>query len=323
MISWQPSSGPDAASRRAAMLRRLRRYFETEDVLEVDTPALSTAAASDVQLESVGARSTLTAAPLYLHTSPEFHMKRLLAAGYPDIFSICRVFRDGEHGRRHQPEFTLAEWYRWGFGLGEMIQDTIAAVSAALGDARWAETAVVMNYRDAFGNVSGLDPVDATIDELIEFANADADLVEALGDERDDWLDLILATKISPGFAANQITVLQHYPASQAALAQFCPADNRVADRFELFVGSLELANGYVELTDASQQAIRMDDDLYHRERRGQQVRPRDKRLLAALESGLPSCAGVALGVERLHMVYDNTDDMRDVITFDFESNND
>ena len=144
-------------------------------------------------------------------------------------------------------------------------------------------------------------------------------LQAALGRERDDWLDLLLATRVIPSFAANRLTVLQHYPASQAALARLCPGDPEVADRFEVFLGPLELANGYVELTDASEQVARIAGDIESRKRRGQTVRPVDQNLLAALDAGLPQCAGVAMGLERLQMVHDKTDDIRNVITFTFE----
>jgi lysyl-tRNA synthetase class 2 len=305
------------------MLRRLRARFNAESVLEVDTPALSTAAVSDVNIESLEVRSKLTEASLYLHTSPEFCMKRLLASGYPDIYSICRVYRDGELGRRHQAEFTMVEWYRLGFGLADIIANTLDVIAAAMDDPKLTDGVLVLDYVNAFVDVSGVDPLRASIDELANAADADGALRQALGDARDDWLDLILTTKIAPSFAADKLTVLQHYPASQAALAQICPDDASVADRFEVFMGPVELANGYVELTDARVQAERIADDQAMRKSRGQAVRPHDKSLLAALESGLPACAGVAMGLERLQMMHDKTDDIRDVITFAFETAND
>lgn len=305
------------------MLQRLRAYFDAESVLEVDTPALSATAVSDINIESLAVRSDLTEASLYLHTSPEFCMKRLLASGYPDIYSICRVYRDGEVGRNHQPEFTMVEWYRLGFGLAGIIADTLKAIAMALDTPKLADDVPVIDYRDAFLDVSGVDPLQASISDLASAADADDQLRRALGDARDDWLDLILTTKIAATFAANKFTVLQHYPASQAALAQICPNDTSVADRFEVFMGPIELANGYVELTDAGIQAERIANDQALREARGQAVRPHDQSLLAALESGLPACAGVAMGLERLQMMHDKTDDIRKVISFPFETAND
>ena len=320
MTQWRPASGPEAARRRAMISGRLRDHFDGESILEVDTPALSFTAASDVHIESLSVNSALAGAPLYLHTSPEFCMKRLLAAGYPDIYSICRVFRDGEAGRHHQPEFTMVEWYRLGFELGDIIADTVAAITCAVDDSTLSEDFVIVDYQNAFLDVLGIDPLTATIRNLIDAADADADLQNALGDERDDWLDLLLATRIAPTFTKNNLTVVKHYPATQAALARLCPNDDRFADRFEIFMSTIELANGYVELRDASVQVDRIAEDQAQRKRRGLSERPHDVSLINALESGLPVCAGVAMGLERLQMMHDKTDDIRDVIPFIFEN---
>ena len=298
------------------MKRRIRTYFEKAHVLEVDTPFLSPYAVSDPQIESLEiSQSAVSSEPLYLHTSPEFFMKRLLAADFPDIYSICRVFRDGESGRLHQPEFTMVEWYRLGMELGDIVNDTIGVIEAALDRSIDADQ---VEYRDAFLSVCGVDPLDADVDTLAEEAGADEELRNAVGDERDDWLDLLLATKVTPTFATDRLTVLRHYPASQAALARLCPADHRVADRFEVFLGPVELANGYVELTDAREQARRIDADNAARRRRGRPVRPVDELLIQAMEAGLPECAGVALGLERLQMLWHKADDIGNVITFAF-----
>lgn len=321
MSDWRPSSGPDAARRRAALTGRVRAYFEREGVLEVDTPALSRGAVSDTQIESFGiAPSVVSPQPLYLRTSPEFAMKRLLAAGYPDIFSICRVFRDGEAGQRHQPEFTIIEWYRLGMELRDIIEDSVRVISAALGDGAPAAAPRVIDYRDALAETCGVDLFDADVAALASAADADEELQRALGDARDDWLDLLLATRIVPDFPGDRLTVLRHYPSSQAALARRCPDDVRVADRFEVFLGDVELANGYVELTDATEQAARIAADNAERERKDRPLRPVDQHFLEALGHGLPACAGVALGLERLQMVHDNADDIGDVITFSFDA---
>ena len=302
------------------MMRRIRACFDAADVLEVDTPALSSYAVSDTQIESFEIQQCLVSQrPLYLHTSPEVCMKRLLSAGYPDIFSICRVFRDGESGPRHQPEFTMIEWYRLGFGLQDIVDDTIKLIAAALNTDELTKPHQY-DYRDIFLQIANVDPLTATIDELADAASADSDLRKALGDERDDWLDLLLATHIAPAFDTHRLTVLRHYPASQAALARLCPDEPRVADRFEVFFGALELANGYVELVDAEEQLQRMHADNADRRRRNRTVRPHDRSLLAALQAGLPASAGVAMGFERLQMIHDRTDDIRDVITFSFEA---
>ena len=318
MSDWQPASGPGAAARRARMKQRIRAYFTAAHVLEVDTPVLSPYAVSDPQIESLEiTRCQVSGRPLYLHTSPEFCMKRLLAADYPDIYSMCRVFRDGESGRLHQPEFTMLEWYRLGMGLDEIVADTVGVISTALDREIDVDT---VDYRDAFIAACGLDPFVADIASLAEAAEADDALRVAVGNERDDWLDLVLATRVTTQFAPQHLTVLRHFPASQAALARLCPDDNSVADRFEVFLGPVELANGYVELTDSEEQLRRIEADNLARQRRGRPVRPVDELLLAALESGLPECAGVALGLERLLMLFNKTDDIGNVITFTFQA---
>lgn len=317
MSGWRPSSGAAAAGRRAAMLGRARAHFHAEGVLAVDTPALSPYAGSDPEIDSLAVSpSQRHGGRRYLQTSPEFAMKRLLAAGYPDIYSICRVFRDGESGRRHVSEFTMLEWYRLGFGLEDMVGDTLGVLARCLDDPSLAASATRLDYRGAMQAHADLDPFTASVDELAAAVSADRRLRRALGDDRDAWLDLVLTTVVAPAFAAGGFTVLCHYPASQAALARSCPADARVADRFEVFWGDLEVANGYVELTDPREQRERIERDLECRRKHRRPLYPWDRKLLAALESGLPDCAGVAVGVERLQMVLDGTNDIRDVLTF-------
>jgi lysyl-tRNA synthetase class 2 len=243
-------------------------------------------------------------------------MKRLLAAGYPDIYSICRVYRDGESGPSHAPEFTLAEWYRHGFELPAIIDDTTRFIAACLDDPSITESIVSTTYSELMQRFAGADPLTASIDELAACAAADEPLRRQIGDDRDAMLDLIMATVVAPALPADRLTVIRHYPASQASLARLCPTDARVADRFEVFYGSLELANGFVELTDADEQRRRIDSDLARRKRLGRVCEVWDRHLLAALEAGLPDCAGVAVGVERLQMVLDRVEDIAGVMTF-------
>ena len=297
------------------MLERVRAYFAECDVLAVDTPALSAWACSDPNIDSIAAQRSPTSLD-YLQTSPESAMKCLLAAGYPDIYSISRVFRAGERGPRHLPEFTLLEWYRLDFDLAAMIVDTTALIACCLEQPELAKHAVVLDYADAFRDLAGLDVFTADSDELAAAAQADNSLRAALGADRDAWLDLLITTRIAPTFGTDRLTVLQHYPRSQAALARPCPADARVADRFEVFRGTLELANGYVELTDAGEQRARFAADNDKRTAAGKPALHRDELLLAALDSGLPACAGVAVGFERLQMLYEQVDDIAKVVTF-------
>lgn len=322
MTNWRPSSGPEVARRRATMLDRIRQFFCDRDVLAVDMPALSRFAVSDTQIESFLVQSG-SLQDGYLSTSPEFNMKRLLAAGYPDIYSICRVFRDGEAGAKHQPEFTMVEWYRLGLDLHTIVTEAIQLIADALANPALGDDVDHVDYADAFKRYAGIDVFTASIDNLANLASADAGLRSAIGDDRDGWLDLILGTVVVKEFATDRLTVLRHYPASQAALARVCPTDSRVADRFEVFYGSSELANGYVELTDANEQLRRIESDQSERKRSGRTIRPWDTAFMASLTAGLPECAGVAVGLERLQMVYDKTDDIRDVIAFAYENHHD
>ncbi len=294
------------------MLDRARRYFADNDVLAVDTPSLSASAPTDIHIDS----PSLKGSGQFLQTSPEFPMKRLLAAGYPDIYSICRVFRGGEKGRTHLPEFTMIEWYRHSLRLGAIVQDAVQLIAAVLERSDLLTGIVRQDYASVFADGVGIDPFSAPLDDLAAAVAAESSLRDALADDRDAWLDLIMATRIATEFQTDRLTVVQHYPASQAALARICPDNAMVADRFEIYYGALELANGYVELTDPDEQTRRMNDDLDARRARNLPQVPRDEHLIAALESGLPDCAGVALGFERLHMIDAAVEDIRNVVSF-------
>ena len=304
------------ARQRAAMLDRARAFFRSRDVLEIDTPVLSRYTTSDPNIDSLRVAGPGDAT-LYLQTSPESFMKRLLADGYPDIYAICPVFRAGESGKLHQPEFTMVEWYRRGFGLDEMIAETVAFIADTLRRPE-LQDAEILEYEAAFRRFAHIEPFTASIDELADAADADADLRESLAQDRDAWLDLMLSTRVATNFASSRLTVLRHFPASQAALARICPADDRVADRFEVFCGAIELANGFVELRDPVEQRQRIHADLERRHVSAKRPVPVDEPLLAALESGLPECAGVAVGFERILMLATGAEDIRDVLTFAF-----
>jgi len=296
------------------MLQRARQFFEERAILEVETPALGANATMDANIASVAA--TVSTRPAFLSTSPEYHMKRLLAAGYPDIYQVSRVYRDGEFGRCHLPEFTMAEWYRLGFNLGNMIKESVEFIAQMLGDRSYAQQSDSIRYTTAFENALGIDPLQASIGAIAEKLDADEDLVTMLGNDRDAWLDLAMASNVAPTFSRKKLTVIHHYPASQAALAQQCPDDATLADRFEIFFGSLELANGFVELTDASEQKKRFETDQAIRKKKNLTIHAIDKNFMAALEYGLPPCAGVAIGLDRLLMIRCDSDDIHDVTTF-------
>lgn len=297
------------------MLAGIRAFFAQASVLEVETPMLSQAAATDVQIESFSV--PMADGARHLHTSPEFPMKRLLAAGSGDIYQICRVFRGDEAGRYHNPEFTLLEWYRLGWDAARLAQEVaelIGAVARAL--ERPAPTAVRrLSYAQAFGEVLGVDPHLASGAELAAVAHAQGlQVIGELG--RDDWLDLLFSERIAAAFAPDVLTVIDDYPASQAALARVRPGTPPVAERFEVFAGPVELANGFHELADAHEQAARFEADNRERGRRGQRIMPVDGHLVAALEAGLPDCAGVALGLDRLLMWLGGWEHIDQVVAF-------
>jgi elongation factor P--(R)-beta-lysine ligase len=300
---------------RAAMLAGARAFFAARHVLEVETPMLSPAGATDPALESL--EVSTCAPPRFLHTSPEFPMKRLLAAGSGDIYQIARVFRAGEAGRYHNPEFTLLEWYRAGFDAHRLM-DEVEALVRTLAGAADPGAAERVSYAEAFRRHAGLDPMRAGEAELADCAiNHGIDLTGTL--DRDGWLDLLMSQVVAPAFPAGRLTFVHGYPASQAALARLRPGDPAVAERFELYWGSLELANGFHELADAREQARRFERDLASRKSRGLAPMPVDTRLLAALEAGLPDCAGVALGVDRLLMCLTGCTHIREVLAFPWD----
>jgi lysyl-tRNA synthetase class 2 len=302
---WRPTASIEVIRHRAAMLARVRAYFASERVLEVQTPLLSTAAASEQQIESIAAQP-LQGPPMYLQTSPEYPMKRLLAAGIGDCYQIGPVFRDGESGRQHNPEFTMIEWYRIGFGVTELQHDVDCFLRATLGDLRALPPAREITYREAIAAACGVDCRSASPDE-IEAVLQDRGIapISTAGQDRDTWLDLLMATVVGPGLGRGAPVFVRDYPASQAALARVRDDGDGwpVAERFELYLDGIELANGFHELGDPLEQRRRFAQDLQKRRQRGRRVAPLDERFLTALEEGLPDCAGVALGFERLVMV--------------------
>jgi len=313
--SWRPQAGPAVAANRARLLRRAREFFDARGILEVDTPALTKFPVTDPRIESLTAGSAMEPG-LFLHTSPEYKMKRLVAAGFGDIYQICKVFRDGERGRNHLPEFTLVEWYRLNFGLQEIMRETIGFVALLLARPGLASSAEFLSYEEAFQKTVSLSPRTAEIADLVDSMHVDEQLRSALGDDTDAWLDLVLTHKIVPEFAQDRLTVIFHYPASQAALARICPDDAMVADRFEVFYGSLELANGFVELTDADEQLTRFERDRQTRRKNAATVHPLDHQLLSALRAGLPPCAGVAVGFDRMMMLHEDKSDISAITNF-------
>ena len=285
-------------------------------MLEVDTPLLCSSGITDPAIEPlIVSAGDVVAAPRYLQTSPEYAMKRLLAAGSGAIFQLAKAFRDGEAGRRHNPEFTLLEWYRPGFDHHQLMAELAELVQQCIGSRPWSKT----SYRQLFEDELGIDPLAADIADLQALARERID-VGSLQGGRDLWLDLLLSHCIEPALARRGMCFVHDYPASQAALARLVEVDGQmVAQRFELYVDGMELANGYFELGSPAEQRRRFEQDNRLRRERGQSERPIDTHLLAALEAGLPDCSGVALGVDRLLMLACGATDIREVLSFDWE----
>ncbi len=308
-----------ALRQRAALNALIRRFFAERDVLEVETPILSAAGNTEPNIDSFHTRFSghvdAGTAQRWLRTSPEYPLKRLLAAGVGDCYELGRVFRNGEAGGRHNPEFTMLEWYRVGWDHHRLIEETAALVRAALALVQRDARLEVLDYRSLYRKHVGLDPFEATDAEL-QVPLADV-RIEPKGLTRDDWLDLLMTHCIQPHFSDDCMTVVHDWPATQAALARVRPGTPPLAERFELYLGAVELANGYHELSDATEQRARFARDHALRSARGAVLPPLDERLIEALPS-LPDCAGVAVGVDRLLMAMNRTGRIADVLAFDF-----
>lgn len=310
--SWKPTATRAALALRAELLKRVRQFFEAQGVLEVETPMLSAAAAPDLHLQSLSAR--LLGKDFWLHTSPEYPMKRLLAAGYGDIYQICRVFRGGESGRRHNPEFTLLEWYREGYDHQRLMREVAQLLQLLLGDRLGLVPPQYLSYEQAFVLYAGLDPHRADATQLRECAALHELPHEGL--DREALLDLIGSHLVYPRLGKGGLVFLYDFPAAQAALARIRAGEPPVAERFEVFLEGVELANGFHELADPVEQRARFERDNARRRARGLAEMPLDERFLAALVHGLPDCAGVALGFDRVVMLAAGVRDIRDVLAF-------
>ncbi len=310
---WQPTASIEMLQKKARMLQSIRAFFAERNVLEVDTPVISPAAITDPQLESFATQ--FKQHKYYLHTSPEFYMKRLLAAGSGDIYQIAKVFRDDEKGRFHNPEFTMLEWYRLGFTHHQLMDEMEALLIALLPQGEYKFQRI--SYQQVFIEQLEIDPFEVDIAVLKQCAKKyNIEIPQGIDNDKDMWLDWFMADKIAPSFNQKSFTFLYDYPASQASLARLDKEDSRKANRFELFFGELELANGFYELTDASEQAARFKNDNKIRQQRQQKIMPLDNDLLAALESGLPECSGVALGLDRVLMLFTGAAHIRQVVSF-------
>lgn len=320
MNDWMPTATVHALQLRARLNALIRKFFAERGLLEVETPILSAAGNTDPNIESLQLQFSGPAhagpARRWLRTSPEFALKRLLAAGVGNCYELGRVFRDGEIGRLHNPEFSMLEWYRIGWSHHQLMDECAELVKSAMRVAGRSASVRESSYRQLYQDQLGLDPLTASEAELRgPLAVFD---IRADGLGRDDWLDLLMTHLIQPSIPENRILMVYDYPKSQAALARIRQGDMPVAERFELYLGPIELANGYRELNDADEQRERFGRDLSRRQKRGGVQPPIDERLLTALPA-LPDCAGVALGVDRLLMAMLGANRLADVVAFPFD----
>jgi lysyl-tRNA synthetase class 2 len=307
--SWRPTATHTQLKARADLLQDIRDFFSGRSMMEVETPLISMAGNTDPQIQSIK-----TDDGNYLRTSPEFALKRLLAAGSGDIFELGRVFRAGESGQHHNPEFSMLEWYRIGVSYHQLMDEVAALVRHCGGGkfAQWKEER--LSYRELFLRHLDIDPF--TADTQLLSATAKSNGISDIELDRGQWLDLLISLVIQPALPKNNLTFVYDFPAEQAALARIRPGKPPLAERFELYLGSVELANGYQELTGAIEQRRRFESDNSERENRDLPVYEVDHHLIAALEHGMPECSGVALGVDRLLMAISGKKAMSEVTAF-------
>ncbi|WP_373089121.1 EF-P lysine aminoacylase EpmA [Zhongshania sp.] len=315
MGEWRPSADITALGCRAQLLSEIRQFFAARGVLEVETPLLASAPVTDPNIEAIIAQSPNGEGHMYLQTSPEFAMKRLLAAGSGPIYQICKAFRRGERGRRHNPEFTMLEWYRPDMSLDALIDEVAAIITLASGSADVA----LLTYQKVFELHCHLNPHTASLAELKVCARQHLDLGFD-SDDRDLWLQLLMSSVVEPALDPTQISIVYDFPETQAALAKIAVNGDGhpVARRFEAFFAGMELANGYDELRDAGELVRRIGDDHRRRGLSGQELPPIDRYLLKAMPC-LPECTGVAIGFDRLVMIACNAERIGQVIAFPLE----
>jgi len=328
---WRPTGTRAMLEQRAHLLSRARRFFADRNVLEVDTPSVVNSPVTDVHIHS--ARVDLRdgeagAKPYFLHTSPEYAMKRLLAAGSGDIYQICHVVRGFERGRLHNSEFTLIEWYRIGFSLDSLMAEVDTLVRDLVGPGAGGWPSERLSYQDAFARELQIDPFTASEEELAAAAGklgwrpsagASAPSGAAAPDHRDELLELLMAALVGPRLGRDRLTFVHGYPATQAALARIDPRDSHAALRFELYCQGVELANGFHELASAAEQRSRFERDIAERRRLGLPTYEADERLLSALEYGMHDCAGVAVGFDRVAMLATGATTIDEVLAFPTE----
>jgi len=327
--NWTPRSSLETWKLRLDLVQRTRSFFMSRKALEVETPTLSRAMGTDPHIDYFETRSIVdgqqqqSELPLYLCTSPEFHMKRLLAAGWGDVWQLCKAYRSGEVGPRHNPEFSILEWYRVGWDWMQLMEEvvtlcvTLSQGHQTPGALKARKPARLITWRDAYRKHCGFDPLFAPVYSMAATAQH-LGVPPLNGATREEWLDYLMALQIEPNLGADGPEFLISYPPHHAALAMIenDAAGLPWARRFELYLDGVELCNGYQELCDPQEQAKRFEADLRLREKLGKRIPPIDTEFLAALQNGLPACSGIALGFDRLAMLILGEGSLEDVLTF-------
>ena len=320
MDDWQPTCSIELLRLRAQILDDIRRFFSTRAVLEVETPVLSYSSGTDPQLDffTTDYCSPPLQHTLFLQTSPEFAMKRLLAAGSGSIYQICKAFRNGESGRFHNPEFTLLEWYRVGFTLPQLMDEIAELMAVLFNGHRALKPTQRFSYQEIFKCYTGLNPLQFSYQDYCAYAleNQLSDAVSICGYDHALWLDFIFSHKVQPRLGENSVCMVHGYPVCQSSLARINEYNSQITDRVEVFLNGIELGNGYYELTDAKEQERRFDQEIAIRQQRKYPVTVKNKHLVAALEAGLPECSGIAIGLDRLLMLLANSATINDVLNF-------
>ncbi len=321
--SWEPACSLELIRLRAELLQAIRCFFYAENVLEVETPILCQAIGTDPYLDffstcqQAGAQETL-----YLQTSPEFAMKRLLAAGTGSIYQITKAFRKGESGRYHNPEFTLLEWYRQGYDLQQLMGDVELLLSQLLPDGYFSEKAQRVKYADIFYQYTGLDALqfDRPRYSLVAGQLGFSEAISLCADEHTTWLDFLFSHVVQQHLGQAGLCMVYDYPACLPSLARLKLDNPLVVERVEVFIRGIELGNGYYELQDVQQQNSRFEQEILLRQRNGAEKVRKDERFLAALQSGLPDCSGIAIGLDRLLMIISQADRIDEVLAFPIEN---
>ncbi len=316
MSTWKPGASIKNLRQRADLISQIRSFFANRNVLEVETPSISHFPAVDLHLDSFSVKAQLHSQSSYLITSPEYHMKRLLAAGSGSIFQLCKAFRSDEAGERHNPEFTILEWYREGWDHWQLMGE----IDLLLQDLLKSKPADYMSYKDAFQNLLGIDPLSVTEKQFSSICrkkqvSPPKDLL-GTNANKDEWLNYLMGLFIEPKLGADSPVFLHDYPSSQANLAKLYEDNSEYAMRFEVYYRGIELGNGFCELTDAHLQENRFEEENLARQSMGKEKLPIDSNFLNALKAGMPECAGVAMGVDRIVMLALDIENMDEAIAF-------